>query len=420
MGSQIPVELPSAKEWAASCAADGEFQQAARHWNGGLCLNIGDAQIALQLQDGVVQAGSPASAVGVIEYSGDDAVWSEVLAAIPKRFHNDLMANVSVDQGLSRTGDAVVHAQYYAAIMRAVELLRPEPQDYPLRPGDLGEAGRFDTPVGRYVHLNLNGHDHRIYFEEAGQGIPLLLQHTAGCHGSQWRHLFEMPAITDRFRLIAYDLPCHGKSVPPVEAEWWSDSYNLTGDFLRSVPVQLAQALNLENPVFMGCSVGGLLALDLAHRHADLFQAVISIEGALKIEGDLKQYGELWHPQVNNEYKARLMDGLMAPSSPKAYRKETSFVYACGWPPVFLGDLYYYVADYDLRSTAQEIDTNKVGVHILSGEYDYSGTSELGKAAHEAIAGSTWCEMKGVGHFPMSENPEAFAQYLLPILDSIG
>ena len=113
------------------------------------------------------------------------------------------------------------------------------------------------------------------------------------------------------------------------------------------------------------------------------------------------------------------MDGLMSPTSPKAYRKETSFVYASGWPPAFLGDLYYYMEDYDLRGLAGEIDTTKVGVHILSGEYDYSGTAELGQAAHDAIAGSTWVEMQGVGHFPMSENPEAFIRYLKPILDSI-
>jgi pimeloyl-ACP methyl ester carboxylesterase len=28
--------------------------------------------------------------------------------------------------------------------------------------------------------------------------------------------------------------------------------------------------------------------------------------------------------------------------------------------------------------------------------------------------------MKGLGHFPMSENPEAFLKYLLPVLDKIG
>ena len=147
---------------------------------------------------------------------------------------------------------------------------------------------------------------------------------------------------------------------------------------------------------------------------------MVSVEGALEVPGEMDANSELWHPQVSNEYKARLMDALMSPSSPKQYRKETSFVYASGWPPVFLGDLYYYLNDLDLREVAHEIDTKRLAVHILSGEYDCSGTSELGRAAHEAIAGSTWQEMKGIGHFPMSENPDAFRQYLLPILDSIA
>ena len=262
--------------------------------------------------------------------------------------------------------------------------------------------------------------EHRVYFEEAGQGIPLLLQHTAGCHGSQWRHLFEVPEITERFRLIAYDLPCHGKSLPPETRAWWAEPYALNGEFLRAVPLRLAEALQLERPVFMGCSVGGLLALDLALRHPERFRAVIAVEGALKVNGQLDHLQELWHPQVSNEYKARLMDGIMAPASPKAYRKETSFVYACGWPPVFLGDLYYYINDFDIRQAAGQIDTSRVGVHILSGEYDYSGTSELGRQAHELIPGSTWTEMKGVGHFPMTENPVRFVEYLEPILASIS
>ena len=42
-----------------------------------------------------------------------------------------------------------------------------------------------------------------------------------------------------------------------------------------------------------------------------------------------------------------------------------------------------------------------------------------GEAAHRAIPGSTWTAMPGVGHFPMSENPEAFLVYLLPVLEQI-
>jgi len=78
------------------------------------------------------------------------------------------------------------------------------------------------------------------------------------------------------------------------------------------------------------------------------------------------------------------------------------------------------VTDYDLRNHAADIDTSRVAVHIMSGEYDHSGTAELGKQASEAIAGSSWTFMEAVGHFPMSENPQAFIDYLLPILDTIG
>ena len=60
-----------------------------------------------------------------------------------------------------------------------------------------------------------------------------------------------------------------------------------------------------------------------------------------------------------------------------------------------------------------------MAVHLLSGEYDWSATPAAGRAAHEAIPGSTWTLMEGVGHFPMSENPEVFLDYLKPLLSAL-
>jgi pimeloyl-ACP methyl ester carboxylesterase len=413
------LKLPCSNDFAAACLADGEFMLAARYWNGGLVLQIGDEHIALNVAEGAPAAGDPDGKTGTITLSAPANVWEQILAPVPPRFMNDILPPIAAGL-MTRSGDDVVFAQYYPAIMRAVEILRAPNPDAVQAVERPGETPRFDTPVGRYVHLEVEGQDYRIYFEEAGQGIPLLLQHTAGCHGSQWRHLFEVPEITSRFRLIAYDLPFHGKSVPPVGRKWWAQEYRLRGDFLRALVVQLAQALDLRRPVFMGCSVGGLLALDLARRHPDAFRAVISVEGALHVEGDLGDLQELWHPQVSNEYKARMMNALMSPTSPEGYRKETSQIYAAGWPPVFLGDLHYYAVEFDLRDQAAKIDTSRVAVHILSGEYDFSGTVEAGRAAHEAITGSKWTEMKGLGHFPMSEDPQRFLEYLLPVLAEVG
>ena len=409
--------MRTSDDLAAACRADGEFCLAARHWTGGLRFDFGDSVAAITLDEGEARAGDPGDGSGVITVTAPSEVWDRMLQPVPPRFANDIAPARAL--GLQWTGDELLYWQYAPAIQRAVELLRLGPAPAGAPEPSL-PAGTIDAAIGRYVHLDLGGHDHRVYFEEAGSGVPLLCQHTAGSHGAQWRHLLENSAITDRFRVIAYDLPFHGKSLPPVGPQWWAEQYKLDGSFLRSVPVALAEALDLDRPVFMGCSVGGLLALDLAARHPEEFRAVISVEGALKVDGEWDSLLGFWHPQVSNESKARMMEGLTAPTSPVEYRKETTQIYASGWPPAFLGDLWYYLVDYDLRELAATIDTGQVGVHIMTGHYDWSATVEKGQEAHEAIAGSTFTAMDGIGHFPMSENPEIFFQYLLPVLDKIA
>jgi pimeloyl-ACP methyl ester carboxylesterase len=84
----------------------------------------------------------------------------------------------------------------------------------------------FEPMVGRYLNMEIAGAMHRVYFEEAGQGIPLVCLHTAGADGRQYRHLLGDPAITDRYRVIALDMPWHGKSYPPEG--WQNEEYRLT------------------------------------------------------------------------------------------------------------------------------------------------------------------------------------------------
>jgi hypothetical protein len=66
---------------------------------------------------------------------------------------------------------------------------------------------KFEAAIGRYAWLEIQGVEYRVYFEEAGQGIPLICQHTAGSDGKQWRHLLADHDITSRFRVIVPD--CH-------------------------------------------------------------------------------------------------------------------------------------------------------------------------------------------------------------------
>ena len=57
---------------------------------------------------------------------------------------------------------------------------------------------------------------------------------------------------------------------------------------------------------------------------------------------------------------------------------------------------------------------------ILNGEYDWSGTPELGAELAGMIPGARYRTMEGLGHFPMSENPEAFLREIKPVLGRIA
>ena len=108
-------------------------------------------------------------------------------------------------------------------------------------------------------------------------GPALLCQHTAGTDGRQFRHVLEDEQLQQTYRLITYDLPYHGRSLPPTEVAWWQKEYRLSRQFFMAVPLALAQALELDRPVFMGSSIGGMLAVDLALYHPTEFRAVIGL-----------------------------------------------------------------------------------------------------------------------------------------------
>ena len=134
--------------------------------------------------------------------------------------------------------------------------------------------GQIEPIVGRYVHVDIGGVMHRIYFEENGSGVPLVCLHTAGSDGRQWRHLLADEEFAKKFRIIAFDMPWHGKSNPP--ASWSGEEYRLTTARYTQTIRAFCQALALEKPVVMGCSIGGRIVLNLAIDHAAEFRALLA------------------------------------------------------------------------------------------------------------------------------------------------
>ena len=276
----------------------------------------------------------------------------------------------------------------------------------------------FEPVAGRYLRLEIDGRAFRVYVETAGQGVPLILQHTAGSDNRQWRHLLNDAGLGQRFTMVAADLPGHGKSLFPDDDHWWARDYRLTRDFFMKFQVRLSEELGLERPVFMGCSIGGHLAADLALEYPGVFRACIGLQASAHTPS--ASLDALDNPRIGNDYAATLMYGLTSPTSPEARRREVAFIYSQAAPGVFKGDLHYYTVDHDLRERAPEIDTARTPLYILSGEYDWSSTTVMSKELAEAIPGAKFIPMPGLGHFPMAEDPARFREYLLPVLDEIA
>ena len=275
----------------------------------------------------------------------------------------------------------------------------------------------FEPIVGRYLQVPIDGRMCRVYVEQAGTGIPVLCLHTAGADARQYRHLMCDSEITERFRIIAFDMPWHGKSYPPPG--WQVGGYELTTHLYVETVRAVVRALALERPVVMGCSIGGRIVLQLANDHGAEFRALIGVEAA-DYQAPWYDTSWLYRGDVHGgEVCAALVSGLVAPQSPAQYRDETLWQYMQGGPGVFRGDLYFYRVDGDLRGKLGNIDTAATPLYLLTGEYDFSCTPEDTRRTAAGIPGAEVVEMKEVGHFPMSENPAQFRHYLLPVLDQI-
>jgi pimeloyl-ACP methyl ester carboxylesterase len=402
--------------------ADTNLVRRGQHVDTTFLVEIGERGFLLRVHEGrivSVTAGPFITPNYSFALRAPREAWESLWEAVPQPGCNDIFALFK--RGLLRIeGDLhpfMANLQYFKDLLAAPRTAKAPPTWRIDRgKGAVGEA-RFEPITGRYLNLDLLGRPHRLYVEEAGQGIPLLCLHTAGSDGRQFRGLMNDARVTKNFRVIAFDMPWHGKSSPPTG--WQDEEYRLTSrDYVRMI-CEVSDALSLDQPVAMGCSIGGRIALYLAHQCPERFRAIIGLESSPHVA---PYYDVNWlnRPDVHGgEVCAGVVSGLVAPTAPDDHRWETLWHYKQGGPGVFKGDLYFYKVDGDIRDKVGEIDVKRCPLYLLTGEYDYSCTSE----ATLDIARRTGAEatiMRGLGHFPMSEDPPKFISYLLPVLEKIS
>jgi pimeloyl-ACP methyl ester carboxylesterase len=100
----------------------------------------------------------------------------------------------------------------------------------------------------------------RLSTVEAGDGPPMLAVHGLGA--TKGSFLPSVVALSDRFRVIALDLPGFGDSDKPIGA-----SYD--PEFFAAACGDLLDALDLPHVHLLGNSLGGRIALEIALRHPD-------------------------------------------------------------------------------------------------------------------------------------------------------
>ena len=170
-----------------------------------------------------------------------------------------------------------------------------------------------------------------MFVEEAGRGIPLLCLHTAGADSRQYRHVLNDRAVTDRFRIVAFDLPYHGRSTPPDG--WWLKKYRLTTASYFETIRAVWLTLRLERPVVMGCSMGGAIVLKIAAKFQEELTGIVGLESSAFAPGRYNEF--LHHPAIHGgELCASYTWALNSPLSPEASRRENWWYYSQSGPSV--------------------------------------------------------------------------------------
>lgn len=286
------------------------------------------------------------------------------------------------------------------------------------KPETMDSSGHIEEVVGRYVHVELDGHTYRTFFEENGpeDTIPMVCLHAANIDARAWRHQLADPDYTSRFRVIAFDMPWHGRSLPPQEL--LRTEYLLTNDFYRRFVAAFCDALKLDRPILVGCSMGGYIMFYMAYHEPQRYRAFVCAAGR---DYEPRRWGLeriIRSPVVSfNRFIPTITRGFMAPNDPVGCADEVAFVYETGSPQALRGDLYFAAMDCDARPFMGKIDTEHTPFYVLGGEYDWSCSEEHTDAIKKRMPGAKVIRMKGIGHHPADENPEVFKKYLLPCID---
>jgi pimeloyl-ACP methyl ester carboxylesterase len=266
----------------------------------------------------------------------------------------------------------------------------------------------------------------RVVYRVAGKGPVLLLVHGLAGSAMTWRHV--MAPLAERFTVIAPDLLGQGESDKP-RAEY---SLGAHVDTLRD----LLDALGHERATFIGQSLGGGVAMQLAYQFPERCERLVLVNsGGLGREVSVilrllaLPSTEVVFPFV---CAPRLRDvasrvgtmlgraGLRStPAREEMWRSYASLTDAESRHAFFRG--LRDVIDWRgqaVSALGRLHHTAKLPTLIIWGARDPFIPVSHARVAHEAIPGSRLVIFEGVGHYPHCEAPERFVETIVDFIAS--
>jgi pimeloyl-ACP methyl ester carboxylesterase len=267
--------------------------------------------------------------------------------------------------------------------------------------------------------IHINGLCHR--YEQRGEGDPLVFVHGGFVDADMWAPQVEY--FSSRYRIITYDLRGHGKTGV-------SDLSTYTMATFADDLGGLLDALEIENPILCGLSLGGMIAQEYAVRYPEKLKALIladtAVSVSLTLSDKLQRYVlfprwamllTIWMMSV--EKFTRLSFWLARVTRSEGWFGEDEstmdYVERCMLQMDDGEYLKIYGAIYAFKLLPLEKIT--CPVIVLNGEHEsksvFRHTEEILRRVPQAEARV----VPGAGHTPNMENPEAFNQLVGEFLD---
>ena len=248
----------------------------------------------------------------------------------------------------------------------------------------------------------------QIHYESEGNGSPaLVFIHGWNCDRSYWSA--QLPFFAATHQVVAIDLAGHGDS--GINREEWS-MVNFGADVAA-----VADALQLEDIILVGHSMGGPVALEAARLLKGRVKMVIGADTLSDVSlryADAQLAGMLAAMEADfpGTVDGMVRSSFFLPTSDPALIDQIARDMGAA-PPVagigaFEGFAHWY--NEDVEKTLADIE---VPIRLINS--DYRPTNTLAGQALTASFEATL--MSGVGHFVMQEDPAQFNAIMAELLN---